>query len=400
MSRRCNANGVRIYADVVLNHMAGINPEPIIGTAGSNANPGKYSYPAVPYKKTHFHKRCDIKDWSNSTLMRNCELSGLRDLNQTHEHVRKKIVDYMNELISMGVAGFHIESAIHIRPSDLEIIFSRVNNLNEDFGFAENSRPFFYHDIVDSGTDTDSMGRWEYTHLGLITEFIYPGELGRAFRGKTKLKNLKNWGPQWNFLPSKCAIVVVEDHKLQRGSGGQDILTNKNGKAYKMATAFLLAHPFGTVRLFSSYDFQHNEAGPPSNNFGEINSPVIDIEKGCQRDWVCEHRWNSIVNMVEFRNEVYDSGYSNWWDNNRQQIAFSRGEKGFIAWNLDEYDLQVNLQTCLPAGIYCDVISGSKLDNQCTGSKIEVNEEGEARIFLSSEDVNGVIAIHSGAVLG
>lgn len=402
MSGRCNESGVRIYADVVLNHMAGINPKPVIGTAGSTAYPEKFSYPGVPYKREHFHKPCEIKDWTNSTLVRNCEMSGLRDLNQTQEYVRSKIVDYMNHLIRMGVAGFRIDNAIHIRPSDLEVIFSRVDNLNVDFGFAPNTRPFFYLDIIDSGTDTLSMGRWEYTHLGLITEFLAASELGRAFRGKIKLKYLKNWGPQWNFLPSKCSIVFVDDHELQRGFriGGQDILTNKNGKAYKMATAFLLAHPFGTARLLSSYDFQHNEAGPPSNIFSEIDSPIIDNEKGCQREWMCEHRWNSIANMVEFRNEVYGSGFCNWFDNNQKQIAFSRGEKGFIAWNLDVFDLEENMQTCLPAGIYCDVIAGSKHKNRCTGSKIEVNNEGVAHIFLSSEDAHGVLAIHTGAALG
>lgn len=38
--------------------------------------------------------------------MRNCELSGLKDLNQGLEHVRNMIVGYMNHLIDLGVAGF------------------------------------------------------------------------------------------------------------------------------------------------------------------------------------------------------------------------------------------------------------------------------------------------------
>lgn len=100
----------------------------------------------------------------------------------------------MNELIDMGVAGFRIDAAKHMWPSDLEVIYSRLNNLNVDYGFAPNTRPFFYHDMVDTGSDTETWGRWEYAHLGLITDFIPPGELGRAFRGKTKLKYLKNWG--------------------------------------------------------------------------------------------------------------------------------------------------------------------------------------------------------------
>lgn len=402
MSRRCNDNGVRIYADVVLNHMAGITPKPIIGTGGSIADPEKFSYPSVPYKYVHFHKPCEISDWSDATPLRNCQVSGQRDLNQTNEYVRTKIVHFMNELIRLGVAGFRIDSAKHMRPSDLEIIFSRLDNLNVDFGFASNSRPFIYHDLVDSGTDTESMGRWEYVNSGMVTEFAVSAELGRAFRGKTKISKYRNWGPQFNYLPSKCAIVFVEDHELQRGLGvsGPDVLTNKDGRAYKMATAFLLAHPYGTARLFSSYEFRHVEEGPPSNRFGEIESPIIDNHEGCQHGWVCEHRWQSIANMVEFRNEVYGSGFSNWWDNKGKQIAFSRGEKGFIVWNLDDYDIDEYMQTCLPSGTYCDVITGSKNEDRCMGNRIDVNEEGVAHIFLTAEDTNGVIAIHTGAVLG
>lgn len=402
MSRRCNDNGVRIYADVVLNHMTGgiDDHEPIVGTAGSIAYPHKFSYPSVPYKHEHFNKPCKIVDWSNATSIRNCQMSGLRDLNQTHEYVRKKIVDYMNELIGMGVSGFRIDSAKYMWPSDLEAIFSRLDNLNVDYGFPSNTKPFVYHDLVDSGTDTDSMGRWEYTQLGMITEFAVPAELGRVFRGKTKLSNYRHWGPQFNFLPSKCAIVFVEDHGLQRGFTSPDILTNKNGKAYRTAVAFLLAHPYGTARLLSSYEFRHDNEGPPSNAFGEIESPVIGADGRCQRDWVCEHRWNSIANMVEFRNEVYGSGFSNWWDNNGKQIAFSRGERGFVVWNLDDYDLDENMQTCLPPGTYCDVITGTKFNGQCTGNIVKVDEDGVAQIYLATEDANGIVAIHTGAALG
>jgi len=38
--------------------------------------------------------------------VRNCELVGLHDLNQGVEHVRQKIVEFLNLLIDIGVAGF------------------------------------------------------------------------------------------------------------------------------------------------------------------------------------------------------------------------------------------------------------------------------------------------------
>lgn len=50
----------------------------------------------------------------------------------------------------------------------------------------------------------------------------------------------------------------------------------------------------------------------------------------CGNEWICEHRWKPIVNMVQFRNEVGNETIENWWDNGYHQIAYSRGNKGIL----------------------------------------------------------------------
>ncbi|KAM3965343.1 alpha-amylase 2-like, partial [Aphomia sociella] len=106
MTRRCNKVGVRIYADVVVNHMTGDNPNNI-GTGGSTADFKKYSYPAVPYRQEDFHfPYCIINNYNNATEVRACNLVGLKDLNHDSVHVQSKISDFLNELTSLGVAGF------------------------------------------------------------------------------------------------------------------------------------------------------------------------------------------------------------------------------------------------------------------------------------------------------
>ncbi len=51
-------------------------------------------------------------------------------------------------------------------------------------------------------------------------------------------------------------------------------------------------------------------------------------------------------------------------------------------------------QTCLPAGTYCDVISGDLVNNQCTGKSITVGSDGRAFISLSNTEDDGVVAFH------
>ena len=53
-----------------------------------------------------------------------------------------------------------------------------------------------------------------------------------------------------------------------------------------------------------------------------------------------------------------------------------------------------SLQTCLPAGTYCDIISGDKINGQCTGKTVYVGGDGRAQISISKMEDDGVLAIH------
>lgn len=133
--------------------------------------------------------------------------------------------------------------------------------------------------------------------------------------------------------------------------------------------------------------------GPPADQNANIITPTMDESSGqCNNGWVCEHRWSEIRNMVRFRNVVGKAPRISWWDNNGNQIAFCRGIRGFVAFNNEQEDMDVTIFTCLPEGSYCDVITGQKKGNDCTGTKVVVDENGEGRIRITSKV--GVLAIH------
>jgi alpha-amylase len=100
--------------------------------------------------------------------------------------------------------------------------------------------------------------------------------------------------------------------------------------------------------------------------------------------------------MIGFKNAVKGTSIQNWWSNGGQQIAFCRGNKGFIAFT-NGGSINQSLQTCLPAGTYCDVISGSLESGACTGKKITVGGDGTANIPLTDSEDDGVLAIHVNA---
>lgn len=171
MISRCNAMGVRIYVDAVINHMTGLDG---VGSAGSIANYSAKYWPGVPYFPEDFHPGCGIEDYNNDDQVRNCWLVGLADLDQSVEYVREKIIEYMNGLIDLGVAGFRVDAMKHMLPADIQKIFDQLNNLNTKQGFAENSRPFITQEVIDLGGE--GIKSTEYTFLGTVTEFKYSGK--------------------------------------------------------------------------------------------------------------------------------------------------------------------------------------------------------------------------------
>ncbi|XP_018575963.1 alpha-amylase-like isoform X2 [Anoplophora glabripennis] len=391
MIRTCNAVGVRVYADVVFNHMAAVGGT---GTDGTFCDPSIKCYPGVPYTIDNFHETCAVNNYNDATNVRNCEVVHLRDLDQSQEYVRQEIVQYLNHLVSLGVAGFRIDAAKHMWPSDLKIIFHRVNDLSTEHGFPKGSRPFFYQEVIDLGGE--AVSKREYVGFGAVLEFKFGAELGNAFQGNNPLKYLKNWGPEWGLLEGKDAVAFIDNHDNQRGTS-EAILTYRKPKEYKMAIAFMLAHPYGTTRIMSSFFFDTFNQGPPNRN-GEIIGPGTNDDGSCSNGWVCEHRWRQIYNMVEFRNAVEGTVITNWWDNDHNQIAFGRGEKGFVAFTLNG-DIVRSLKTSLPTGIYCDIISGSLKNGTCTGKFVEVDGNGYVTISLCENEEDGVVAIHVNAKL-
>ncbi|XP_029669332.1 alpha-amylase 2-like isoform X1 [Formica exsecta] len=399
MVNRCKKVGVQIYVDVVVNHMSA-DAQPAYGTGGTSADPKDFSYPGVPYSSQDFHTPpCQIQNYNNATEVRDCELSGLHDLNQRKDHVRSEIIEFFNKLVDLGATGLRIDAAKHMWPQDLEVIYNRTKGLSTEGGFLPFARPYIYQEVIDLGGE--AVSKFEYNGLANVIEFQYGVILGSMFRGQDKLSRLGTFNdPEaWRMLPSDDALVMVDNHDNQRGhgAGGSTILTHKDPKPYKIAIAFMLAYPYGHPRVMSSFAFNDPSQGPPADSDGSIISPEISNGQ-CINGWVCEHRWPQIYHMVQFRNLVNDEPVENWWSDGNNQIAFSRGSKGFTAFNV-EGDLREQLQTGLPAGTYCDVITGDVVDGKCTGKSVVVEDDGRANIEILSNESEGVLALHIQAKL-
>ncbi|WP_250009217.1 carbohydrate-binding module family 20 domain-containing protein [Actinoplanes sp. M2I2] len=372
MVSTCHAAGVKIYVDAVLNHMAG-GASTGTGTAGSSYS--HYAYPAVPFGTNDFH-HCgrngndDIANWGDRWEIQNCELVDLSDLKTEASYVRGKLVAYLNDLISLGVDGFRVDAAKHVPVADLQAIYGQLNGT-----------PYIFQETIEGGAGEPSPT--EYTGIGDVTEFRYGDVVGNAFRDGN-LATLQNL-PSQMLLSSGDAVAFIDNHDTQRNDRAK--LTYKNGGTYALAEAFMLAYPYGTPSVMSSFTFSNPEAGPPATANGTTTAV------NCSSGWACEHRWRTTANLVAFHNAAAGTGLTNWWSNGGNQIAFGRGSNAYAVFNRGGA-LNRTFTTSLPAGTYCDVANGDFTNGTCTGTAYTVNAAGQ---FTATVPAGGLLALHVNA---
>jgi len=372
MVSACHDAGVRVYVDAVVNHMAGgASTGP--GSAGSSYS--HYDYPGT-YGDQDFH-HCgrngndDIVNWTDRWEVQNCELVDLADLKTESDYVRGRLAGYLNDLISLGVDGFRVDAAKHVPVADLADVFGRLNG-----------SPYVYQEVIEGGPG--EIAPEEYVGLGDVTEFRYGDVVGNAFRDGN-LAGLDNLASSMR-LAGDDAIVFVDNHDTQRN--GHARLTYKDGDTYRLAEAFMLAFPFGTPQVMSSFDFSGPDQGPPAGADGTTTADVA-----CGSGWVCEHRSRQIANMVAVHDQAAGTGVVDWWSNGQGQIAFGRGDQAFVVFNRQD-SLTRTFQTGLPAGTYCDVMSGDFSGGSCSGTTHTVDSSGQ---FTATVAPTSALALYAGA---
>lgn len=375
MVQACHAAGVKIYVDAVLNHTAG-GASPAPGSAGSSFT--HYDYPAVPYTAADFH-HCgrngndDIQNYNDHFEVRHCELVDLADLATDTGAVRGRLTAYLEDLMSLGVDGFRVDAAKHMDVADLAAIFGGLQQ-----------PPIIYNEVIEGGPG--EISPTEYIGIGDVTEFRYGDVVGNGFRDGN-MANLDQLAGQM-ALAGDDAIVFIDNHDTQRN--GRARLTYKDGAAYALAEAFMLAFPHGTPQVMSSFDFSGPDQGPPADGAG-TTTPVA-----CGSGWVCEHRARTTANMVGFHNQVHGTDVNHWWDNGSNQIAFGRGAAGFVVFNRNGGALGRTFQTGLPAGTYCDVANGDFDGESCSGATYTVDGSGQLTATVAP---SSMLAIHTGAMV-
>jgi alpha-amylase len=412
MITACHNAGVRVYADAVINHMAGGSGTGLAGTSWNGGTGSGGSWSVQPqfafFDVNDFHLPCDIQqsdyDDSDRTSVRTCRLGGLPDLNTGASHTQGEIALYLNTLMNMGVDGFRVDAAKHIAPSDLQAIFGQVN-ANTNLGEAR----FVTQEIIADGGSFST--RSDYFAIGTINEFQFMYGIRDAFRGSnghgagiaTEIPGIlggANGGGSYGLVPSANATIFVNNWDTERSAFAADSLNyveDADGK-YDLANIYMLTQPYGRADIESGFAFYHD----PNVNHGgsDVNAPSgspydsgnAAITTTCDSShasaacgWDFVHRRGDLAPLVAFRSaagnlpmvQIVATG---------NQFSYRRGNIGFVAMNNSTTPWSATLTTGLPAGTYCNVAHSSVLTPggaPCTGDSVVVNASGVTTTAVS-----------------
>ena len=407
MINTCHAAKVRVYADVVVNHLAAGS-----GTAtdGSSFNGTSLTYPY--FSSSDFHPACDIasSDYGSPGNRHNvmfCRLSGLPDLMTDGSYVQGQVRNYLTKLRNMGVDGWRFDAAKHMQPSDLAAFLSGVSLTT-----TSGETMWVTQEVIPDS----NVVRSDYFGNGMLNEFQYPYALRAMFRNEnganiSQVRSIMgtpgNWGGTWGFVPTDKATVFVNNWDTER-NGSSLVASNyvsgsindtQGTKRYDLANIFMLAWPYGSAQLHSGFRFTNYDQAPPSASpFDASGNPLIN------QQWDFIHRWSDISNMVAFRSATSGQGVDNFTSGTGNQIAFGRGAKGYVAINNDTAAWNVSLQTLLPAGTYCNVVHGQLTADKtaCTSDSVTVASNGVITLSIPGNGGSTVpaVALHINQKVG
>ncbi|THV41321.1 carbohydrate-binding module family 20 domain-containing protein [Glycomyces buryatensis] len=337
MVSTCNANGIGVVVDAVINHMAaGSSSQARTGSAGSEYT--QFNYPDAGYSEADFHNTgdnyCEISNYTDRTEVQECHLVGLNDLDTGSDYVQGQIAGYLNDLTSLGVAGFRIDAAKHIAATELGQIIDRVDG-----------DPYIVQEVI--GASGEPITENEYTGIGDVQVFDYSYQLKNHINGGSEAQYLTDIGTDWGYVSE--GGVFVTNHDTERGG---NTMTYAYGQDYLLAEAFMLAHTYGTPASYTGYEFSSSHEAPPLNSDGT----VADVNCGSDA-FTCLHRSPYMEGMAGFRAAVGDAALKNVWQSG-DALAFGRGSAGHFVMNATSGSITRTFTTGLADGDYVDVISG------------------------------------------
>ncbi|RLN65656.1 hypothetical protein BBJ28_00001830 [Nothophytophthora sp. Chile5] len=316
MIQTCRSNGVRVYADAVVNHMTGggndilshryaSGSSCVTWGAKSSAKQSPYythsytygvndytgarpalEYPAVPFGPTDFHCERTLNSWTDPLQLETGWLVGLTDLNTEKTYVRERIAQYFVDLLGIGFSGLRLDALKHIGPVDAGAIYGL---LSKYMGGSLPADFISWGEVIMGGEASllacDSSSGYNF-YTGLDAEYAANGI------STTDIAKLKIWSSDYPkefpicgswILPSSRFVIQNDDHDQQNdgsssrdmGDSGSVLIKDKDVAKHRAFEVNLFSRTDADWQIkvvLSSYTFFSNGAAGFPDGYSDCSS--------------------------------------------------------------------------------------------------------------------------------
>lgn len=343
---------IRVYADLVINHMANEAREDRFDFPGK-AELERYRQDPALYEENRlygdlstglfsahdFNHAGEIEgdEWSDRGAVQYQNLSGLPDLKDS-DWVLQQQQHMVDALVDMGFDGFRIDAIKHITERMVDNIADKPE-VREKFWFGE----------VLTGSDNDEKVFLEpFLRETWISAYDFPlfNTIREAFSFGGSLRSLVRPQDYGNALPWNRAVTFVVNHDVPHNDGFRFWLLDPQDE--HLAHTYLLGRDGGVPLIYSDNNESHYE---------------VDRDR-----WLDLYKRPDIKAMVQFHNAVHGQGMETLYESDTL-LVFRRGDQGIVAINKGGTNQWADFSTwgLKNPGTFKDVIHGYEL--QLSGNR-------------------------------
>lgn len=308
--------GVRVYADIVFNHMA------------NEDRPDRFCFPGAAelerYKRERssferdrlfgnldqglfspwdFNLDGNIRDWMDAHEATEHSLSGLPDLD-----LNRWVIDQQRQCLlalnGMGVDGYRVDAVKHLPEEHLRSVFET----------SDMAGKFLFGEALTSNDNEERVFLWPLFDNSYLSFYDFPlhETLRRAFSPGGSLRELVDPASFGQALPWWRAVTFSVTHDMPNNDGFRGVMLHPQDEY--LANVYLMGRDGGVPLVYS--DNNQSAGRYPEDRNRWANS-------WCRDDTAAMLRFHNALHGRQQRSLYDDDGF----------LVFGRGETGIVAIN-------------------------------------------------------------------
>lgn len=329
--------GVRVYADVVLNHMANEAYKRTDLQYPSQADINNYNAHKSEYQaqclfgdlskplfnEEHFVDAFGIENWKDCWEVQNGRITGSSDdpglpTLKVCDHVIEQQQNYLKALKKLGVKGFRIDAAKHMTIEHLQRVWTKeitedmhvFGEIITDGGVTKEEYELFLQPYLEKTT----LGSYDFPLFNTVLEVFQKG---------ASMQSLVNPYCVGQALFKFRAITFAVTHDIPNNTVFHELMMNPQQEL--LAYSYILGRDGGVPLVYTDLN--------PSGILGNDGKPR----------WMNAWKDPRLVSMIKFHNYVHAEPMIAIISST-EMLVFSRGEKGLVAINNADKDILIDFK--------------------------------------------------------